>query len=209
MQVLELQPRGGGGGDDAGDAASPAAKLEGILEHVKRVMEISVDTDLGLSDEDKGNRPSSVFLSSRTSSSVLCSSFVCFRLFGAGPFQNVFLQECVRMNDLIKEITRSVRELELGLNGELTMSPLMEALQYALLFLRVPEQVSSRENHFDNLFGACSDAVSFVFATSGPSWPIRRCDHSARGWPISKIALRRSALCKHEVFVDCFRPGCS
>jgi dynein heavy chain len=112
---MDLQPTeagaGAGGGDEA--ASSPQAKLEGILEHVKRVMEIQIDTDLNMSDEDKG------------------------------PFQNVFLQEIDRMNSLIKEIARSVRELELGLNGELTMSASMEALQNSLLFYRVPERWSN------------------------------------------------------------------
>jgi dynein heavy chain len=56
-----------------------------------------------------------------------------------GPFQNVFLQECDRMLQLVREIARTVRELELGLGGELTMSPQMEALQFALLYQRVPE----------------------------------------------------------------------
>lgn len=56
-----------------------------------------------------------------------------------GPFQNVFLQECDRMNTLTNEIVRSLTELELGLSGELTMSERMEKLQEALFLDRVPE----------------------------------------------------------------------
>merc|ERR1719361_769020 len=55
-----------------------------------------------------------------------------------GPFQYVFLQECDRMRELVDEIKRSLRELDLGLNGELTMSERMEELQMALFMDKVP-----------------------------------------------------------------------
>lgn len=55
-----------------------------------------------------------------------------------GPYQNVFLQECERMNLLCNAMRKSLKELELGLNGELQMSGRMEALQDALFMERVP-----------------------------------------------------------------------
>ena len=55
-----------------------------------------------------------------------------------GPYQNVFIQEMEAMNRLLAEITRSLRELQQGLAGELTMSEGMEDLQHALFDGRVP-----------------------------------------------------------------------
>ena len=55
-----------------------------------------------------------------------------------GPFQNVFLQECERMNHLTYEMIRSLTELDLGLSGELQMSQKMEDLQNNLFLGRVP-----------------------------------------------------------------------
>ena len=55
-----------------------------------------------------------------------------------GPFHNVFLQECEACNTLLAEIGRSLRELNLGFAGELTMSDTMDALMQDLFFDRVP-----------------------------------------------------------------------
>ena len=55
-----------------------------------------------------------------------------------GPFQNVFLQECERMNHLTYEMLRSLDELDLGLAGELQMSNKMEELQLSLFLGRIP-----------------------------------------------------------------------
>ena len=55
-----------------------------------------------------------------------------------GPFQNVVLQECERMNILISEMTRSLVELDMGFKGDLTMSDSMEALATALFLDKVP-----------------------------------------------------------------------
>ncbi|KAK7919112.1 hypothetical protein WMY93_010396 [Mugilogobius chulae] len=54
------------------------------------------------------------------------------------PYQVVALQECERMNLLTQEMNRSLRELALGLKGELTMSTEMESLQSALFLDMVP-----------------------------------------------------------------------
>ncbi|KAJ8415860.1 hypothetical protein AAFF_G00404170 [Aldrovandia affinis] len=55
------------------------------------------------------------------------------------PYILVCFQECERMNVLIEEMRRSLKELDLGLKGELTISSKMEALQTALFYESVPE----------------------------------------------------------------------
>ncbi|NWR75951.1 DYH9 protein, partial [Centropus unirufus] len=55
------------------------------------------------------------------------------------PYVVVAFQECERMNILTSEIKRSLRELDLGLKGELTMTSDMENLQNALFLDTVPE----------------------------------------------------------------------
>uniref|UniRef100_A0A4W2DC87 Dynein axonemal heavy chain 11 n=1 Tax=Bos indicus x Bos taurus TaxID=30522 RepID=A0A4W2DC87_BOBOX len=55
------------------------------------------------------------------------------------PYALVCFQECERMNILLREIRVSLQQLELGLKGELTLSPDMEGQQSALSFDTVPE----------------------------------------------------------------------
>mmetsp|Transcript_30055 Transcript_30055/g.92956 ORF Transcript_30055/g.92956 Transcript_30055/m.92956 type:complete len:948 (+) Transcript_30055:10806-13649(+) len=55
-----------------------------------------------------------------------------------GPYVVVAAQEIVRMNSLLKEITRSLEELRKGLNGQLNMSQPMEDLGTALSLNEVP-----------------------------------------------------------------------
>ncbi|KFQ91060.1 Dynein heavy chain 9, axonemal, partial [Nipponia nippon] len=55
------------------------------------------------------------------------------------PYIVVAFQECERMNILTREIKRSLKELDLGLKGELTMTSDMENLQNALFLDTVPE----------------------------------------------------------------------
>jgi len=55
-----------------------------------------------------------------------------------GPYQNVFIQEMDVMNILLTEIVRSLKELQLGFAGELTMSDAMESLKTALFLDRIP-----------------------------------------------------------------------
>ena len=57
-----------------------------------------------------------------------------------GPFQNVVLQECERMNTLIQEILRSLIELDQGFRGDLTVSDAMEELANCLYLDRVPKR---------------------------------------------------------------------
>lgn len=61
-----------------------------------------------------------------------------------GPYQNVFLQECDKMNTLIVEIKRSLYELNLGFAGELTMSDNMDMLLNSMFLDRVPATWAKR-----------------------------------------------------------------
>ncbi|XP_076154706.1 dynein axonemal heavy chain 17-like isoform X2 [Alosa pseudoharengus] len=60
------------------------------------------------------------------------------------PFIIVVLQECERMNFLTMEISRSLKELNLGLKGELTITTDMEELGNALFLDTVPESWTKR-----------------------------------------------------------------
>lgn len=55
------------------------------------------------------------------------------------PYIIVAFQECERMNMLTGEMKRSLKELELGLKGELTITPAMEVLEESLFMDAVPE----------------------------------------------------------------------
>ncbi|XP_062330264.1 dynein axonemal heavy chain 17-like [Osmerus eperlanus] len=55
------------------------------------------------------------------------------------PYIIVAFQECDRMNSLTREMGRSLRELSLGLKGELTITTDMESLGNALFLDTVPE----------------------------------------------------------------------
>ncbi|NXD84162.1 DYH17 protein, partial [Halcyon senegalensis] len=55
------------------------------------------------------------------------------------PYVVVALQECERMNILTREIRRSLKELDLGLKGELTVTCEMEELANALFYDSVPD----------------------------------------------------------------------
>ncbi|XP_074871093.1 dynein axonemal heavy chain 9 [Carettochelys insculpta] len=60
------------------------------------------------------------------------------------PYVVVAFQECERMNILTSEIKRSLKELDLGLKGELTMTGNMENLQNAIFLDTVPESWTRR-----------------------------------------------------------------
>ncbi|EZA54880.1 Dynein beta chain, ciliary [Ooceraea biroi] len=60
------------------------------------------------------------------------------------PYVIVAFQECERMNFLTTEIKRSLRELDLGLKGELTITSDMEDLENALFLDQVPPVWASR-----------------------------------------------------------------
>ncbi|XP_073516352.1 dynein axonemal heavy chain 9 isoform X1 [Phyllobates terribilis] len=60
------------------------------------------------------------------------------------PYIVVAFQECERMNMLTREIKRSLKELNLGLKGELTMTSDMENLQNAIFLDMVPDSWTKR-----------------------------------------------------------------
>ncbi|XP_066560773.1 dynein axonemal heavy chain 9 [Amia ocellicauda] len=60
------------------------------------------------------------------------------------PYIVVAFQECERMNMLTSEIKRSLKELSLGLKGELTMTSDMENIQNAIFLDQVPESWTKR-----------------------------------------------------------------
>ncbi|XP_066096637.1 dynein axonemal heavy chain 11 isoform X2 [Saccopteryx bilineata] len=55
------------------------------------------------------------------------------------PYVLVCFQECERMNALLREMRASLQQLDLGLKGELTLSPAVEAQQSALSYDTVPD----------------------------------------------------------------------
>nr|XP_033816070.1 dynein heavy chain 17, axonemal isoform X1 [Geotrypetes seraphini] len=67
------------------------------------------------------------------------------------PYVVVAFQECERMNILTTEIRRSLKELDLGLKGELTITSDMEDLSNSLFFDNVPESWTNRA--YPSLFG--------------------------------------------------------
>jgi dynein heavy chain, axonemal len=104
-------------GDDDGEAEekqSPLAHAEQlcgeILDEVRDIKFAVDDISHSMSDEERG------------------------------PYQNVFLQECEMMNQLVKTMVRTLAELQLGFKGELTMSESMESLATALSFEQIPEK---------------------------------------------------------------------
>lgn len=114
-RLLEMMPREGAEGDEAGD--STEGKVQSILDDIlERLPEPFNTQDI----------QSQVPPEERT------------------PFVVVAFQECDRMNILIREISRSLKELSLGLKGELTISAEMDALQNALFFDTVPNSWAAR-----------------------------------------------------------------
>jgi dynein heavy chain len=107
--VMELQPRTAASGEAAGANNIVVAFIEGINERVKSISFNLEDLRTAVADAEDTR-----------------------------PYTNVFLQECERMNMLCDEIRRSLKELDLGLSGELQMSDKMEQLQDALFLSRVP-----------------------------------------------------------------------
>lgn len=60
------------------------------------------------------------------------------------PYVLVAFQECERMNLLVNEIKRSLKELRSGLKGELTISSDMENLMASLFFDKIPDGWAKR-----------------------------------------------------------------
>jgi dynein heavy chain len=112
-QLMMLQPRDTGGGDEGGaETLSPFAIAEqmcnDILDDVRDIKFPVDEISRSMADEDKG------------------------------PYQFVFLQECTCMGTLVGEMVRSLSELQLGFKGELTMSEQMENLMNSLYMEKIP-----------------------------------------------------------------------
>jgi len=60
------------------------------------------------------------------------------------PYTIVAFQECERMNILSREMRRSLKELALGLQGELTITSEMESLEESLFFDKMPANWAAR-----------------------------------------------------------------
>ncbi|KAK7945776.1 hypothetical protein WMY93_001504 [Mugilogobius chulae] len=93
------------------------------------------------------------------------------------PYILVCFQECERMNTLISEIRRSLKELDLGLKGELAISSEMEKLQSALFFDNVPDtwtklaypSIYSLSVWFNDVLQRCKELDSWTQDLSLPS----------------------------------------
>ncbi|CAH8480381.1 unnamed protein product [Dicrocoelium dendriticum] len=107
--VLELQPRDAGA--DVGDTPSREETLNNLLED--------------LLDRLPDGFPMSELYARQAPEE-------------RSPYAVVVLQECERMNLLVDEMRRSLKELRLGLRGELTVSAAMELLINALFLDQVP-----------------------------------------------------------------------
>ncbi|XP_062957128.1 dynein axonemal heavy chain 11 [Cynocephalus volans] len=127
------------------------------------------------------------------------------------PYVLVCFQECERMNILIQEIRVSLQQLDLGLKGELTLSPDVEAQQSALSYNTVPDAWSklayastySLAQWFNDLLLRCREldtwtqdlALPAVVWLSGFFNPqsfltaIMQTMARKNGWPLDKICL--------------------
>ncbi|XP_018578486.1 dynein beta chain, ciliary-like, partial [Anoplophora glabripennis] len=76
------------------------------------------------------------------------------------PYVIVAFQECERMNYLTSEIKRSLKELELGIKGELTITSDMEDLENALFLDQVPPVWAQRA--YPSLLGLTSWFVDLL-----------------------------------------------
>uniref|UniRef100_A0A8C5F0M4 Dynein axonemal heavy chain 11 n=1 Tax=Gopherus evgoodei TaxID=1825980 RepID=A0A8C5F0M4_9SAUR len=113
------------------------------------------------------------------------------------PYVLVCFQECERMNLLIRAIRRSLKQLNLGLKGELTFSPDMEAQQSALLYDSVPDAwTSTLPNNVTQLDTWTQDLVlpavvwlSGFFNPQSFLTAIMQCTARKNDWPLDKMCL--------------------
>lgn len=110
--LVELQPKDSAAGGEGGDTIQSK-----VAEFMTRV---SDDARL---DQDKINVED---IRGKLTDDTL------------GPYQNVFIQECEKINVLIAAIIKSLYEVDLANKGELTMSEQMEALMESIFLNRVP-----------------------------------------------------------------------
>ena len=73
-------------------------------------------------------------------------------------------QECERMNTLMNEMKRSMKELDLGLKGELTITSDMEDLSNSLFFDQVFKITNINLNPYNQV-----QHITLQFSTPGSS----------------------------------------
>lgn len=117
VQLVELTPKSSGVSD--GDAPTPISKFGDFESDVMNVY--SLDTNRPVVDDIKSK------IGEDSQNEMI-------------PYQGVFLQECEVMGVLIDCIIKSLQEVRLALNGELTMSEMMEQLMNDIYTNRVPPQ---------------------------------------------------------------------
>uniref|UniRef100_A0A8C3PC88 Dynein axonemal heavy chain 11 n=1 Tax=Chrysemys picta bellii TaxID=8478 RepID=A0A8C3PC88_CHRPI len=113
------------------------------------------------------------------------------------PYVLVCFQECERMNLLIQAIRKSLKQLDLGLKGELTFSPDMEAQQSALLYDIVPDAwTNTLPNNITQLDTWTQDLVlpavvwlSGFFNPQSFLTAIMQCTARKNDWPLDKMCL--------------------
>ncbi|XP_013396327.1 dynein beta chain, ciliary isoform X2 [Lingula anatina] len=113
--VFEMQPRDAGG--DGGGGGTREEKIKAILDEI---------VDKLPEEFNMVEIMAKVPVEERT------------------PYVVVAFQECERMSMLIKEIRRSLKELDLGLKGELTITTDMENLGNSLFMDTVPDAWAKR-----------------------------------------------------------------
>ncbi|XP_078081541.1 dynein axonemal heavy chain 9 [Mustelus asterias] len=142
------------------------------------------------------------------------------------PYIVVAFQECERMNTLTSEIKRSLKELDLGLKGELTMTSDMENLQNAIFFDQVPDSWSKRAypsmaglaNWFVDLLSRIKELETWTadFALPSAVWlagffnpqsfltAIMQSMARRNEWPLDKMCLQCDVTKKNRE--DCSSP---
>ena len=113
--IFELQPRDSGGSSGGSAATSREEIVKNLVDDLyDKLPEEFVMVDLYSRTEDRS------------------------------PYVLVAFQECERMNMLVFELKRSLKELRAGMKGELTISSDMEMLMGAIFFDKVPESWAKR-----------------------------------------------------------------
>ncbi|XP_078035559.1 dynein beta chain, ciliary-like isoform X9 [Augochlora pura] len=136
------------------------------------------------------------------------------------PYVTVALQECERMNILCEELKRSLRELDLGLKGELTINAEMEDLQNFIMIDAVPPSWTKRaypsslglNSWFADMLNRLNDLSNWTSDFSLPSsvWlggffnpqsfltAIMQQTARKNEWPLDKMCLYCEVLRKNK-----------
>ena len=110
---------------------------------LKMVLELSTGNDNSSEEGKNGQQVTETIVQEILDALRDCKfeiDTIVMNLDDLGPFQNVVIQECERMNALTSDIVLSLIELDLGFRGMLTMSERMEDLASSLYLDRVPKR---------------------------------------------------------------------